>query len=79
MMLELRLLGKLHCFSGKDTEAHRTKRTPPLTPPSTDRPHSDAHLPVRLGVTLLGAIWRDTRSRTWRRNCSSLKMSANVK
>lgn len=28
MMLELRLLGKLHCFSGKDIEAHRTKLSP---------------------------------------------------
>lgn len=35
MMLELRLLGKLHCFSGKDIEAHRTKRIP--RPPDVNR------------------------------------------
>lgn len=28
MTLELRLLAKLHCFSGKDIEAHRTKLSP---------------------------------------------------
>lgn len=27
-MPELRLLGKLHCFSGKDIEAHRTEVSP---------------------------------------------------
>lgn len=34
-MLELRLLGKLHCFSGKDIEAHRTKRIPPVNRQTT--------------------------------------------
>lgn len=49
-------------------------------PSSTDRPHTDAHLPVRLrlGVTLLPAIWQETRNSTWRKNYLSLKMSALV-
>lgn len=49
-------------------------------PSSTDRPHSDAHLPVRLrlGVTLLPAIWQETRKTTWRKNYLSPKMSVLV-